>query len=154
MLEEIFGGIAPRPPPPPPGAAGWDRHGARVLILPDEENTSSSISLDCKAARTQVRTRADYRNSITKDLFHRTLNNRLFKISLLSGKEWRTAVGAAEEGARAGGQGTDALLQSPIISGSSSYQNPIPTLETVVTSASAHHGQVPPRPASEYPPAF
>lgn len=37
-----------RPPPEPPIDFPWDRHMPRVLILPDDENTSSSVTVDCK----------------------------------------------------------------------------------------------------------
>eukprot|EP01052_Picozoa_sp_SAG31_P043781 SAG31_NODE_7409_length_1696_cov_1.757671_2_plen_193_part_00 len=37
-----------RPPPEPPVDVPWDRHMPRVLILPDDENTSSSVTVDCK----------------------------------------------------------------------------------------------------------
>ena len=52
-----------------------------------------------------VRTEADYRETIVRDLFHRSLNNRLFKVSLLSARIWqRTVAGAAEAQAGVGSE--------------------------------------------------
>lgn len=49
LIAEVFGDMQYRPPPSPPVDTPWDRHPSpRVLILPDEENTSSSVTVDCK----------------------------------------------------------------------------------------------------------
>ena len=107
MVSEIFSSVeAPSNPTPPVTMAPWkllDK--PAVLIIPDEETTSSSVSVDVQMPKKIVRTEADYRETIVRDLFHRSLNNRLFKVSLLSARIWqRTVAGAAEAEAVVGSE--------------------------------------------------
>ena len=98
MITEIFGGMpaaAPETPPPlhmQPWRALGEQAAPTVLILPDDETTSSSITVDCQQERYIVRTEDDYRISIVRDLMHRSVNNRLFKISLGSTEKWMRSV--------------------------------------------------------------
>ena len=107
MVSEIFSSVeAPSNPTPPVTMAPvklLDK--PAVLIIPDEETTSSSVSVDVQMPKKIVRTEADYRETIVRDLFHRSLNNRLFKVSLLSARIWqRTVAGAAEAQAGVGSE--------------------------------------------------
>ena len=98
MIAKIFGSLpaAPVETPAPLHMAPWRALTAdqspMVLILPDDETTSSSVTVDVQMQRYIVRTEADYRISIVRDLFHRAVNNRLFKISLQSAKLWQRSV--------------------------------------------------------------
>eukprot|EP01047_Picozoa_sp_COSAG01_P102985 COSAG01_NODE_32502_length_580_cov_0.744283_1_plen_162_part_01 len=94
MIGKVFGSLpaAPVETPAPLHMATWralgDAQSPMVLMLPDDETTSSSVTVDVQMQRYVVRTEADYRISIVRDLFHRAVNNRLFKISLQSAKLW------------------------------------------------------------------
>jgi hypothetical protein len=111
MIAEIFGPLpaAPAEAPAPLHMAPWRALGAEqspmVLMLPDDETTSSSVTVDVQMQRYFVQTEADYRISIVRDLFHRAVNNRLFKISLQSAKLWQRSVdGTSADDAEAAGQ--------------------------------------------------
>ena len=173
MVSEIFSSVeAPSNPTPPVTMAPvklLDK--PAVLIIPDEETTSSSVSVDVQMPKKIVRTEADYRDTIVRDLFHRSLNNRLFKVSLLSARIWQRTVAAEAQagvgseaeaeagGAADGGEGTAAegegsepqgggrrysvaMRNAPLLNGSSAYTNPVPPLETMQLAAAAQEGRV------------
>jgi hypothetical protein len=116
MIGEIFGGIAAAPldAPAPVAMAAWSEHPrTSVLILPDEETTSSSVSVDVQQARLQVRSEADYRTTVVKDLFHRAVNNRLYKCSIRSNEQWQRSIDGTGDTEEELEEGEEGRPQSP-----------------------------------------
>lgn len=92
MIRTLFD-VQPKHPFTAPVAVPFPSHDApRLSVFSDPEATGTSVSVDCKRPRQDVKNHADYRRTIREHLFHEALSSRLYKMAVSPDPPFFSAV--------------------------------------------------------------